>query len=173
MKEHFLELLQTDSSRAIADIIKGEVGDNQEYFNLLYSLCFSHPYPVSMRAARALQFCCEENSGLIKPFVNDLVEKLIASKVEGVRRGFLKILAENIDSYEINNSGLLIDKCFEWALSESEKPAIRYYALDILARICEKEPLLKPELLSVIDIISNDQSAAVRSKAQKVLRFVS
>lgn len=170
--KRFLELLETDSSRLIADLLRAEVGNNQENFNILYSFCFSHSYPVAMRAAHALQFCCEDYPGLIKPFLNEIVEKIIETGEEGVRRGLLKILAENVDPYEINNSGLLMDKCFEWALSQNEKPAIRSYSLGILGRICKSEPLLKPELVSVIEIISKDQSAAVRSKAQMVLRLV-
>jgi len=173
VKEHFLELLKTDSSRLIADMLKNEVGDSQENFNILYSFCLSHTYPVAMRAAHALQFCCEDFPELINPFIDELVEKIIETKEEGVRRGFLKILAENVDPYEINNSGLLMDKCFEWALSENEKPAIRAYSLGILVRICKREPLLKPELESVIEIISNDQSAAVRAKARWVLKMIS
>jgi hypothetical protein len=173
VRERFLELLETDSSRLVAEILRKEVGDSQENFDILYSFCFSHTYPVAMRAAHALQFCCEDHPELINPYLDVLVEKIISTKEEGVRRGFLKILEENADPYEINNSGLLMDKCFEWALSENEKPAIRSYSLGILMKICIREPFLKPELMSVIEIISEDKSAAVRSKAQKVLRKIS
>ena len=170
--KHFLELLETDSSRLIADLLKNEVGNNQERFDILYSFCFSHTYPIAMRAAHALQFCCESHPEMISPYLDTIVERIIETKEEGVRRSLLKILADNVNPYDINNSGLLMDKCFEWALSQNEKPAIRSYSLGILGKICEKEPLLKPELISVIEIISKDQSAAVRSKAQKVLRSV-
>jgi hypothetical protein len=169
---HFLELLQTDSSRAIADIICDEVGDNQEYFDIIYNFCFSHPYPVSMRAARVLPFCCEKYPELIYPYVDVLVERLMEATIDGVRRGLMKIMAESIDPSELNNSGLLVDKCVSWVLSQNEKPATRYYAIDILLRVTRKEPSLKNEVISILEILLNDQSAAIKSKAKKALRLI-
>lgn len=172
VEKHFLELLQTDSSRFIAEILMNEVGNNQEYFNILFDFCLSHPYPVSMRAARAIQFCVGKYPKLINPYLGKLVELTISTKVEGVKRGFLKIMAENIDPYGINNSGLLLDKCVEWALSKNEKPAIRYYAIDILTKISKKEPSLKNEVMSVLEIIADDPSAAVKAKIKSALRSI-
>lgn len=170
--EHFLKLLQTDSSRAIADLICDEVGNNQKHFDILYNLCFTHTYPVSMRAARVLPFCCERYPELIKPYLDELVEKTISATIDGIKRGFLKIMAEDIDPSELKNSGLLIDKCVSWALSHNEKPAIRYYAIDILVKITKKEPLLKNEVVSILEILLNDQSKAIKARAKKALHLI-
>jgi len=171
-EKHFLELLQTDSSRYIADRIMNEVGNNQEYFDIIYNFCFSHTYPVSMRAARVLPFCCEKHPELISPYLDILVENLMTATIDGVKRGLLKIMAENIDPTGINNSGLLVDKCVDWTLSKNEKPAIRYYSIDILMKISKKEPSLKNEVLSVFEILLNDPSASVRAKVKRVIRSI-
>ena len=100
-KEHFLSLAKTDSSRVIADKIKNDVGDNQEFFNFLFSICLSEPYPISMRTAHAMQFCCIDYPQLMKPFYTTLVNEIINTKMEGVRRSFLKIISECIDPFEL------------------------------------------------------------------------
>ena len=169
---HFLELLQTDSSRVVADMICEQVGNNKNYFEIIYNFCFSHPYPVSMRAARVMPFCCEKYPELIYPYLDVLVENLMSATIDGLRRGFMKIIAENIDPSELNNSGLLVDKCVSWALSQNEKPAIRYYAIDILLKITKKEPSLKNEVVSILEMLLNDQSKAVISKAKSSLRLI-
>jgi len=169
---HFLDLLKTDSSRTIADIICDEVGNNQEYFDIIYNFCFSHPYPVSMRAARVLPFCCEKYPELIHPYFDALVDNLISATIDGVRRGFMKIMVETIEPSELKNSGLLIDKCVDWALSQNEKPAIRYYAIDILVKITKKELALKNEVNSILEILLNDYTNTIRFKAKRALRSI-
>lgn len=172
LQKYYSSLLNTDSSRAIADIISEHVGNCQENFDVLFDFCFSHPYPVSMRAARALQFCVEKYPELMNPYLDKIVELTISTKIEGVKRGFLKIMSENIDPTDLNNSGLLVDKCVDWALSKNEKPAIRYYSIDILLKISKKEPSLKNEVLSVFEILLNDSSPSVISKVKRALRSI-
>jgi hypothetical protein len=172
LQKYYLSLLNTDSSRAIADIICEHVGNSQKNFDILFDFCFSHSYPVSMRAARAMQFCVERYPELMNPYLDQMVELTLSAKIEGVKRGFLKILSENIDPTGINNSGLLVDKCVDWALSKNEKPAIRYYSIDILLKISKKEPSLKNEILSVFEILLDDSSPSVRSKVQRALRSI-
>lgn len=169
VEEHFLELLETDSSRNIANIIVSEIGNNSEYFKIVFEYCLTKPYPVSMRAARAIQLCCEAQTDMVKPYLNNIVNYTINSKIEGVRRGFLKIISELPDIINLNESGLLINKCFEWISSQHENPAIRIYSMEVLYNVCKQEPLLKNELTSVLDIVKNDNSMAVRSRVKRIL----
>lgn len=169
VEKYFLELLETDSSRLIADIIVTEIGNNPEYFKIVFEFCLTKPYPVSMRAARALQLCCEVRKSLIIPYLNNIVDYTINSKIEGVRRGFLKIISELPDIINLNESGILINKCFEWILSQNENPAIRVYSMEIVYNVCKQEPLLKNELTSVMELVKDDKSMAVRSRAKRIL----
>jgi len=50
-----------------------------------------------MRAARVIQLCSEKNTKLIEPFLNNLISIILETNVEGVKRGFLKILSEMKD----------------------------------------------------------------------------
>jgi hypothetical protein len=169
VEQHFLELLETDSSRAIADIIIGEVGDNPEYFKILFEYCLTKPYPVSMRSARALQFCVENHKNLINPFLDKIVNFTINTKVEGVRRSFLKVISELPDIINLNDSGFLINQCFEWIVSQNENPAIKVYSIDVIYNACKAEPLLRNELISVLDLVREDSSIAVRTRVKKIL----
>ncbi len=169
IEKHFLALLETDSSRTIADIIVNEIGNNPEYFRIVFDYCLTKPYPVSMRAARALQLCCEDRKSLINPYLNNIVCYALSSKIEGVRRGFLKIISELPDILNLNESGILINQCFEWIVSQNENPAIRVYSMEIVYNVCKLEPLLKNELTSVMELVKDDKSMAVRSRAKRIL----
>ena len=169
IEKHFLELLETDSSRNIADIIVSDIGTNPKYFKIVFNYCLTKPYPISMRAARAIQLCCEARKSMIKPYLNEIANYAINAKIEGVRRGFLKIISELDDIINLNDSGILINKCFEWIISQSENPAIRIYSMEILYNVCKQEPLLKNELASVMELVKDDKSMAVRSRAKRIL----
>ena len=169
MQKYILELLETDSSRVIADLISNEVGDNSEYFKILFDFCLSKPYPVCMRAARALPFCVENHNFLMNPFLDVIVELTLNAKIEGVRRGFLSAISKLPDIVNLKDSGLLINQCYDWILSQKENPAIRIYSIDVIFGACKAEPLLKTELISVLEMVKDDNSAAVRSRSKKVL----
>lgn len=169
IEKHFLELLETDSSRAIAEIIVGVVGDNPEYFKIIFDYCLAKPYPVSMRAARAVQFCVENNSLLITPYLQKLVNYTLSTKIEGVRRSFLKIISELPDIINLKDSGLLINQCFDWIVSQNESPAIKVYSLDVIFNAYKAEPLLRNELISVLELVREDNSIAVRTRVKKIL----
>lgn len=169
IETHFLKLLKTDSSRAIADTIIVEVGDNPLYFKILFEYCLTKPYPVSMRTARAVQFCVENHKTLITPFLDKIVNYTINTKIEGVRRAFLKIISQLPDIINIKDSGLLIDQCFKWIISQNENPAIKVYSIDVIYNACKAEPFLKNELISVFERVKKDKSIAVRSRVRKMI----
>lgn len=169
IENHFLDILKTDSSRAVADILVGEVGNNPEYFQIIFNFCILKPYPISMRAARVIQLCSKKNAKLIEPFLNDLINIIIETKVEGVKRSFLKILSEIQDITKLKNSGIIVDKCFEWLISENENPAIRCYSIDLINNLCKIEPQLKNELISSLQIIMTNKAKSIKFKAKRML----
>ena len=73
------------------------------------------------------------------------------------------------DILNLNESGILINQCFEWIVSQNENPAIRVYSMEIVYNVCKLEPLLKNELTSVMELVKDDKSMAVRSRAKRIL----
>jgi len=168
----FIEILSVDSSRLTIDIASEAVGNDIERFRMVFDLCFDMPYPISMRAARVVQLCCEKFPKLIYPNLEESFEKMLKSDVEGVRRGFLKIYAENIDLRKFKDPGLLISYCFEW-LSDPEQPiSVRVYVMDILCKYTKIEPDLNNELAGILESLIYDGSIAVRSRAKYALKKI-
>jgi hypothetical protein len=166
----FKALIKVDSSRVIADQIVDAVGDNPEYFKTILDLCFNEGYPIAMRAGRAVALCNEKYPSLIVPYLDQLVKKVAASKIDGVKRGILKTFCESVDLNNFTNLGELVDLCFHWLANPKESIAIRYYSMQILYKTCLIEPELKNELIPILENLTFETSAGIVSQAKKLLK---
>ena len=166
----FVETLKTESSRALVDLVASAVGNNPTHFKTVFDLCFESRYPVSMRASWVIQACCENYPELINPYIQNLFEKIKDSKVDGVKRNFLKIISEHTELKQIKDAGLLIDTCFNWLYSPDSAIAIKYYSMNIIYRYCEIEPDLKNEFCIVLEEITEHSSKGLKSRIRKILK---
>lgn len=160
----------SDSSRVTADSGVSLISNNTKFFEQLYFISFSSPYPYCMRAARIIQLYCEKDASFIKPLINEVIQLISSCKVSGVKRSYLKVLNETIDLRTLEDSGLLVKICFDWLMSMKEDTAVRIYCMDILYKITAIEPDLKPELISSIAFYFNNSSVGFRNKAKKILQ---
>ncbi len=169
----FIETLQMGSERAVADMVIAMIGNDPVRFEEVFTLTFTRPYPINMRAARAIQLCCEKNPRLIYPHLSKAMDVMLHSKIDGVKRNFLKIFAEFIPLEDIGDPGLLLDTCFHWLMDTAQNPALCYYCMDFIARMVKKEPDLRYELEAVIEIrLQYDKSPSFRNKAGKIAKFL-
>jgi len=170
---NFREVLNIDSSRMIADMVIDGIANNPAHFKTVMNLVLEDTYPLSMRAARALQFAAERNIELIEPYKNQLVTIIANSKVDGVKRSFLKLLGRFINLKEIDNLGLLVDLSFKLMLDTKEAIAIRYYCTDILFSILKIEPDLKPEVMVVFEqLVSESPTSSMGRQCAKMLKMM-
>lgn len=161
-----------DSSRRTAEVAAMAAVKDPVLFRQVFDLCFIAPYPVSMRAARVIQFCCEAEPDVFRPFFIEALEKFPESKNEGVRRSFLKICSENIDLKLVPEPGRLINYCFERLVDKKEPYAIRIYSMELLYKFCLIEPELKSELKSTIEFIIDEAPASIRSRGRRILKLI-
>lgn len=159
-----------DSSRILADILAGEIVTSQKKYDEMLSVAMLDKYPVSMRAARILGLCQIKNEILIKPHIRKIVQSLNKIKIEGVKRGFLKILSENPDLINEDSLGLLADMAFEWIVDPKQAVAIKIYSVDLLVFVVKKYPELVQELVSSLEIAMEDGSKGVKSKCKHTLK---
>jgi hypothetical protein len=172
MKEDFMKILEMGSERAVAELAVKAIGNNDACFREVLDLCFIEQYPISMRAARVIQLCCEKRPKRIYPCLEEIVTKVLESRIDGVRRNFLKIFAEFIDIRKISDPGPLLKSCFECMLNFDETPAIRIYSMEIVFRISQYEPDLKNELISTIEFIVGESPPSIKNKGMKILRLL-
>ncbi len=170
LRKDFLRILAMGSERAVAELGRDLVNRDPERLDIVYQLCFTEKYPIAMRAARVVQFCVEQDSSLFNPYLGEVVSKGLTSEVEGVRRAFLKLLAEQTDLEKVKDGGILLDRCFEWISDASENPAIRIYSMTIVHRFSIMEPDLKHELKEVLRFLPVNEKPSIRSRVKNIMK---
>lgn len=159
-----------DSGRNTAEVAVVAIDNNPDYFKHLLDICFSEPYPISMRASRVIQLFCENKPEFIVPYLDQVIENVAESKIEGVKRNFLKLITESIDFNLIKNNSKLLQMVFDWVLSPKEAISVRYYSMFICKKFCDHEPDLIPEFKTMLEFMLSESSAGLRSTAIKVLK---
>jgi len=83
---------------------------------------------------------------------------------------FLRIFVSCALPDDEDEMGKLAQICFDFMEKNWEKAAIKIYCIDILFRISELEPELKPELSLIIEKEIPYNSVAFRSRGTKILK---
>lgn len=159
-----------DSGRATADMAVSAI-QNESHIRSLLEICFEKPYPSSMRASRVLQLYFYYNPEKIKPYLIEIIEKIYyRTNVSGVKRNFLKVLAEKVEFSLIADNSLLLQIAFEWLVSPKLPVAIRYYSIILCEKFCKVEPDLIPEFVACLEMSMHDASVGFKNRAKKALK---
>jgi hypothetical protein len=159
-----------DSGRNTAEVAVVAIDNNPDYFKHLLDICFTEPYPISMRASRVIQMFSEKNPGFIVPYLEEVIDKVAKSKVEGVKRSFLKLFAESVDFNLLKDNSELLQLVFDWVVSPKEAISVRYYCIFICKKFCDYEPDLIPEFKAMLEFSLIESSKGLCSTARKVLK---
>jgi hypothetical protein len=170
LQSDFISILSMGSERIVADLAVEALEKNPGAIRELVDLCFTEEYPMAMRAARALQLYCEKHPAEIYPFLEECTEKVIQSKIDGVKRNFLKIISEFIDIRRIEDPGNLLNACFNWLQDPGEKPATRIHALEIVYKIGKTEPEILNELRASLELIGPESEISLRNHSARLLK---
>ncbi len=157
-----------DSSRIIADMVAGNVGDNEEHFKALMELSFSGKPKIAMRASRVATLCVEKYPFLIEPYLDKIIYSLPDD--ESIRKNFLKVLAETDLKFTEDQLGYLFDNCFEMLINDRSSIATKVYCMQVLYNISEVEPDLKIELISAIEEQVPKGSSGVKYFGRAILK---
>ncbi len=169
-RSELLKILEMGSERAVAELAAAVIATDRQSFDTMLGFCFTEKYPVSMRAARAIQLCCEKDAGFLLPQIETVIPRALAYPVEGVKRSFLKLLGEGIGLYQLEDPGFLADACFRLLADPGQKPAIRIYSMNILLRLAATEPELGRELEEVIRFRDEGEAPSFRICAARTLK---
>ena len=167
---NFYAALDTDSSRAVGELVANAVGNNPEYFKTVLGLAMRDIPKVSLRAGRVIFLCCEKYPELLDPYIEELIISLSKLKNEGAIRTILKALTLYDEYGNENSLGMLMETCFNFLSSNEAAVAVKIYSMDILFNICKKEPGLKYELMAVIEDQIPKNSKAFKARAKSILK---
>jgi len=172
MQPDFLKILEMGSERAVADMAVMALEDQPAAFPGLLSLCFLEKYPLSMRASRVVQLYCEKYTESLSPYMDEVIENVLRSKIDGVKRNFVKIFAEFIDLDRIAEPGRLLDACFKWLQDPAQKPALRIHSMTLIYKLAKKEPEILHELKVTLELIDQQSEISIRTCASKMLKRI-
>lgn len=144
------------------------VKKDESLFAEIYRLIYSENPRIAWHAAWVIDHVSEENPSKLKPYVSELIDKLPGLKSSSLKRHFTRmLLSQEIPEHLL---GSLIDVLY-YLLSPEEAIAVRANALQLLYNISMIEPDLKPELISVIEgILEEELTPGMNSKGRNLLK---
>lgn len=167
-----IETILNNSSRLAADNAVCAIEEKLLLFKEALELTFHSGYPMAMRAARVVQLYCEKYPAALDGKIDEVVEKLIAAKIDGVKRCMLKVIGQCISLKKIEDIGPIVNQCFIWLNDPKEPVAVKVFCMDILEKACEMEPDLKYELqISLINQIEFG-TTGFKNRATKLLKKI-
>jgi hypothetical protein len=164
-----LKNLLSDSSRRTAVIAVSIIGNNPIMFKEFLDFALQDNGRFSMRAARVVQLSAHHHPELIRPYLNEIIQKLPTYKNDGLKRGMLKLLTERSLNVNDETIGILVQYSFRCLMDPIEKPAMKAYSIEILYKISQFYPDIQPELISAIEDQMIRSTNAVKSIGKKVL----
>ena len=163
------EAILAEHSKATCNKIVKWVGSSQERFDELFDLFLHDEYRVVQRAAWPLSYIVIAHPLLIKKHFSRLIKNLHHSDLhDAVKRNTVRLLQHiNIPK---KFHGEVMNICFDYIASPGEAVAIKAFSLTILHNLSKQYPDIKRELKTIIEDRRDNESAAFRSRAKKIMR---
>jgi hypothetical protein len=139
-----------------------------EIFQEVLCLIFKDEEQIAWRAAWIIDNATEKYPELLIPHIPAVIELFLRTKNSSLLRIFTRILYR----HEIpeNSTGAICDRCYE-LLSPVYPVAVRANSMQLIYKITECWPDMKPELAMVLSVILEDaEDAGIISKARNLLK---
>lgn len=165
------DLLLAEHSKAQCLRVVKWIGNDQSRFNELVKLFLSEEYQLAQRAAWPLSYAVQAHPLLIKPHYGKLIQQLSKPGLpDAVKRNTVRIFQEIGAPKRFH--GHLMNTCFGFIESMTEKPAIKAFALTVLFNLSEQYPDIRPELKAIIEDRWEYESAAFKSRGRKIVKAI-
>jgi hypothetical protein len=161
------ETISSEMSRKNTEYVSEIILKNPDLFYELFNLVILNEEPVSRRAIWALDVISEANPALMLPCLDKLIDNLATFKHDGLKRHTLRILSRyNVpENLEVE----VLEICLRFLQSEKESIAVRFFAMEVLYKLSEKEKDLKQELLAVIELLPENKSPGLKNHFSKLV----
>lgn len=161
------DLFESETSRATTDYVKDIIFQKPELYEEVFELVLQNEEPYSRRAIWVFDAVDEELNGVAKPFLPLLIDKLDAFEHDGLKRHSMRLLSRHKIPEE--QTVKVLDYCFKM-LTLYEAAAIKVHAMQILYNLSQKEPDLKHELISAIELTVQEGTTGVKNRGQRMLK---
>jgi hypothetical protein len=162
------ELTELIDSWENLQFLGNEIAANDEHYNLLMEVALYDSTPKSWRAAYLVDKINDGRPGLLMPFLDKMIDQVIAEKNHSKKRHFLKLISMN--GLTEAQQGKMFDFCIGTLTSEKETVAVRAHAMQILHNIAVKEPELISEVVLMIENeLDKHPTAGIKSRGTKLV----
>ncbi len=145
------------------------IGNDQSRFDQLADLFFNDDTIVVQRAGWPMSEIIISHPSWGKKYLKKLLSYVKEPHHhEAVKRNTVRIL-QVMDIPE-KYQGEVMNLCFDYILSPTEKPAVKAFSLTVLHRFSKIYPDIRPELKTIIEERWDLETAAFRSRAKKILK---
>jgi len=144
--------------------------DHPETFRDFIDASLAQEYPHSMRASRVVYLCSEEEPDLIRPYLGEILEKLVFLTDQSVIRNFLHVFDNFVPELSEDKLGSLLQLCFDYIEDLSQTIAVRTYSLKLLYLISQRIPEIKPEIIAIIHHHLPESTAGFIAQATQILK---
>jgi hypothetical protein len=162
------EALLEEHSKKQALKIADYIGNDEQRFADLMGLFFNDEYRVCQRAAWSVRLIAAKYPELIATYLKPMLLNLENPVHDAVKRNTVRIL-KDIDPLPESLLGIAATICFNFMATPSVPVAIKVFSMQILYKICLKEPDLKNELQMLIEDLSPNESKAFASAGKHIL----
>jgi len=161
------EILKEHSKEHALEIADYACSSKQKFKELMK--CFTaDDYKLAQRAAWSVSWAARKNPGMMLPYIKELVAVLKKKNVhDAVIRNAVRVLQD----IEIPGKfqGEVMDACFQFVESPTTPVAVKAFSLTILSNLLKTYPEIKSELKLIIEERWEQETAAFRSRAKKIL----
>ncbi|HXB09816.1 MAG TPA: hypothetical protein VNW04_21985 [Puia sp.] len=164
-----LQLLKNEHSKKQTDRIVNYIGADKDRFGVLIGLFFSGEYRITQRAAWPLSYCVRAHPELIEPYFRPLLDNLQRKDIHvAVIRNTVRLLQDV--TIPKKHQGRVMSICFDFVQSPGTPVAVKAFSMTILSHLAADYPDIRGELKLIIEEQWEHSTAAVRSRATKILK---
>jgi hypothetical protein len=162
------EILKEHSRRQTDRIARWIGSDRRRYRELIELLLHGEPV-ITQRAAWILSICHDAHRHLILPHLPNILKKM---QEPGVHAALKRNVVRSLQNCDIPQSqlGTVVSLCFDFLAALDTPVAIRANAMTVLLNISDREPDLKRELRTSIELMLPHCEPAIVSRARMVMK---
>mgnify|MGYP005608581865 FL=1 len=163
------EKILSEHTKTNREEIVNWIGSNQTRFDELVKLFLGNDKLITQRSGWPLSFAGIAHPEFIPKHLWKLVTKLKQKDLhDAVKRNTIRLLQEI--SIPEKYQGDVMNICFDFIISPTEKPAIKAFSLTVLENLSKEYPEIKQELKTVIEDRWDYETAAFHSRAKIILK---
>ena len=145
------------------------IGSNQQRFDELFTLFLHDEYRVVQRAGWPISNLVIAHPQLIQKHFAKLLQNIKKPGIhDAVKRNTVRLLQDITIPKRFH--GKVMNLCFDYIISPSEKVAVKAFSLTILENFSNQYPEIKQELKTIIEDRWDFETTAFKSRAGKILK---